>query len=329
MALSPRLFLGRGPKLRQGAGAVLASILVTATGLLSCSDPPAPPPEPITFSLGTNVDFARALIAHYNSSLSSLHVSENITYGAFVVVAAVQNGLGDLGIAQVDAVYQAYRYGVDGDRKPHTQLRGMAVLGMNAIHVIVGRNSPILSIGDLRGKRVGLLEPGTSSEYVARILLGAHGMSYPDIQPVHQLFPHSLTQVKEGFLDAIIVAASLDSFRLELERAEVRSLSVDSAVIRDIQMSYPFLRPVDISTRELWGQDDAVRTLGADAVLVCRDGLPEETVYQLVKELFAILPALARIYPDAARVVPDLASTTPIPLHAGAARFYREQEILR
>ena len=45
--------------------------------------------------------------------------------------------------------------------------------------------------------------------------------------------------------------------------------------------------------------------------------------------LVAQLPALARDHGEAALIDPEQAPATPIPLHAGAARYYREREILR
>jgi TRAP-type uncharacterized transport system substrate-binding protein len=38
---------------------------------------------------------------------------------------------------------------------------------------------------------------------------------------------------------------------------------------------------------------------------------------------------MARDHGEAALIDPDQAPATPIPLHAGAARYYREREILR
>ena len=54
-----------------------------------------------------------------------------------------------------------------------------------------------------------------------------------------------------------------------------------------------------------------------------------EIVYQLTREFFAQLPALARDHGEAALIDPEQAPATPIPLHAGAARYYREREVLR
>lgn len=68
-----------------------------------------------------------------------------------------------------------------------------------------------------------------------------------------------------------------------------------------------------------------VRTIGVNSLLLCRAGLEEELVYRLTKALFqevAETPTELLRLPDLGR-----AAATPIPLHAGAARYYREREL--
>ena len=76
-------------------------------------------------------------------------------------------------------------------------------------------------------------------------------------------------------------------------------------------------------------QDEATETLGSEWPLVCRSDLSEDLVYELTREFFAQLPAMARQHREAALIDPEQAPATPIPLHPGAARYYREREILR
>jgi len=69
--------------------------------------------------------------------------------------------------------------------------------------------------------------------------------------------------------------------------------------------------------------------VGADGLLVCRGDVREDLVYQLTKEFFAQRPARAHSHGEAALIDPERGPATPIPLHPGAARYYREREILR
>lgn len=304
--------------------------MAIAIGLSACHTAAEPrPPQQIIFSLGTSGALARALIAHYNAVLPTVHVVEQPTYGAFVIASSLQDGRGDIGIAQADAVYLAYRRGVQADPRPHTSLRGIAVLGMNAAYIIVRRDSSLRRIGDLRGKRIGINDPGTSGELVARIVLEAYGLTYSDIHAVFQRVAVSIEQLARGTLDAIMVTAPIASLSDRLKQIGTRALSIDGGIIHRLRAQYPFLRLMRVPASELWGQENDLETVGADALLLCRKELSEDVVYQLTKEFFAVLPTLAKTIPDAVKVDPDLAAATPIPLHPGAARFYREREILK
>jgi TRAP-type uncharacterized transport system substrate-binding protein len=72
----------------------------------------------------------------------------------------------------------------------------------------------------------------------------------------------------------------------------------------------------------------AVPTVGVDSLLICRRGIDEEVIHALASRLFEILPSLA---PSIRRNLAELdeASATPIALHEGADRYYRERELLR
>ena len=103
-----------------------------------------------------------------------------------MVVSAVDGGQGQLGLAQSDVVYIAYRRGIEKNLYPHKNLRAIAVLWVNTLYVLVRRDSPFRSIESLKGRRVGIIRPGTSGEFSTRIVLGAHGMSYADVQPIFE-----------------------------------------------------------------------------------------------------------------------------------------------
>ena len=62
---------------------------------------------------------------------------------------------------------------------------------------------------------------------------------------------------------------------------------------------------------------------------VCREDLDENLVYTLTKTLFDALPDLVQTHVAAKAVSVEGGPATPLPLHPGAARFYRERELLQ
>ena len=325
----------RGPSSSQLAR-ISALLLVCLCGTVGClsacsSGSAAPRPQELTLWSGIAANFTNDLIQRFNAALPQTHVRLQATSGGVVVVSAVDEGKGDLGLAQSDVVYLAYRRGIERHLYPHKNLRAIAVLWVNNLYVLVRRDSPFRSINDLRGRRVGVIVPGTSGEFSTRIILNAHGMSYADVEPTFEPTEKIVPKLGRGELDAVFSAnpVMLTAARSVNQTVPLRLLPIGRAVINRLRGSYPFLRPVIVAADDLPGQMRPIETLGAEWLLVCRGDLSEDLVYQLTKEFFTQLPALARAHGEAALIDPEQAPATPIPLHPGAARYYREREVLK
>jgi TRAP transporter TAXI family solute receptor len=156
-------------------------------------------------------------------------------------------------------------------------------------------------------------------------------MSYADLQPIFEPTDSLVPKLGSGQIDAVFSANPLilGATRSMSQTVPLRLLPIGRAEVNRLRGSYPFLKPVTIAANELPGQSQPVVTLGAEWLLVCRSDLSEDRVYELTREFFELLPELARNHGEAALIDPEQAPAAPIPLHAGAARYYREREILR
>ena len=308
-----------------------AALLVSLCAAACSSGAAAPQPQQLTLWSGIAAGFTNGLIQRFNSALPQIHIDLQTTSGGVVVVSAVDGGQGQLGLAQSDVVYLAYRRGIEHNLYPHKNLRAIAVLWVNTFYVLVRGDSPFRSIRDLKGQRVGILLPGTSGEFTMRTVLSAHGMSYADVQPIFEPTDSLMPKLGSGEIDAVFSAnpLMLAAARALSQTVPLRLLPIGRAEVNRLRGSYPFLKPVTIAANQLPGQSRPVETLGSEWLLVCRSDLSEDLVYQLTREFFAQLPALARDHGEAALIDPEEAPAAPIPLHAGAARYYREREILR
>ena len=307
-----------------------AALLVSLCAAACSSGSAASQPEQLTLWSGTAAEFTSDLIQRFNNALPQTHINLQTTSGGVVVVSAVDGGKGHLGLAQADVVYQAYRRGIDRrNMYPHKNLRAIAVLWVNNLYVVVRTDSPFQSIEDLKGRRVGVILPGTAGEFSTRIVLAAYGMTYADVQPTFQPTDKIVAKLGLGEIDAVFSAkpVMLTAARELDQTLPLRLLPIGRKVINQLRGSNPFLRPVTVPANQLSGQNQPIETLGTEWLLVCRADLSEDLVYQLTREFFAQLPALARDHEEAALIDPEQAPATPIPLHAGAARYYREREV--
>ena len=311
---------------------ITAALLLLSLCSSACSSGVAAPrSQELTLLSGIAAGFTNDLVKRFNTALPQTHIQLQSSSGGVAVVSSVDKGEGQLGLAQSDVTYLAYRRGIEKNLYPHKNLRAIAVLWINTFYVLVRGDSPFRSIRDLKGKHVGIIRPGTSGEFSTRIVLDAHGMTYADVTPIFEPTDTLMPMLAKGEIDAVFSAnpLMLETISTLSKTVPLRLLPIGRTEANRLRTSYPFLRPVTVEAHKLAGQEKPVETLGSEWLLVCRSDLSEELVYQLTREFFAQLPTMARDHGEAALIDPEQAPATPIPLHAGAARYYREREILR
>jgi TRAP transporter TAXI family solute receptor len=311
---------------------ITAALLLLSLCSSACSSGAAAPrAQELTLLSGIAAGFTNDLVKRFNTALPQTHIQLQSSSGGVAVVSSVDKGEGQLGLAQSDVTYLAYRRGIEKNLYPHKNLRAIAVLWINTFYVLVRGDSPFHSIRDLKGKRVGVIRPGTSGEFSTRIVLDAHGMKYADVTPIFEPTDTLMPMLAKGEIDAVFSAnpLMLETISTLSKTVPLRLLPIGRTEVNKLRSSWPFLRPVTVEAHKLAGQEQPVETLGSEWLLVCRSDLSEELVYQLTREFFAQLPAMARDHGEAALIDPEQGPATPIPLHAGAARYYREREILR
>jgi TRAP transporter TAXI family solute receptor len=312
-------------------------LLTTAFAVLTaCSPgPEAAPARRLTLLTGgTGGSFyplGIALAEVYSRRIPDLQVTAQSTVASVFNVQAVQRAEADVAFTQGDVAYVAYRRGTDADPRPHTRLRGIAVLWVNTVQLVVPRSSTIRSVEDLRGRRVSVGSPGSGSQIVARLVIEGHGINYNEVGAEQLSFSDAVVRMQRKTLDAGFVVASYPVSAVSEMNAAfgVRLIPVPRKIVDHIRSEYPFMKPMVIPRGTYEQQAEDLNTVGVDNILVCRDDLPEELVYQLTRVLYDALGELSGADAAARLIDPEQGPTTPIPLHPGAARFFREREILR
>jgi hypothetical protein len=262
--------------------------------------------------------FSGALKQAFSAELPGVDV-QFIERDRGMTVRALQTGEADLAFLLADTTYLAFAGELDGH--PYDRLRGIAALDPYPIFLIARSNSAIRTIDDLRGRRVSLGAQGSSTALTGEIVLDALG-----IQAIRSYEPYadSAAALNAGNLDAIFAIGIFpqDRYNAVLSRG-ARILPLSQKTIAQLHRRHPFLRGLVIPGG-IFGKTPLL-TIGLNRILACRSGLDEETVYKVTKALFRALPDLALVDPPLRQTNAEDAPATPIPLHEGAARYYREQ----
>jgi TRAP transporter TAXI family solute receptor len=266
----------------------------------------------------------------YAKSLPGVTVETHASSGAVANVEAIQRGDADLGFTFADVAYIASLGQLSGASQPYDRLRGIAVLQLTPLHFVARRDSGIKTISDLRHRRVSMGAPGTGTSLIVRLLLEAYGVPLSSVQVEPLPFDEAAEHLVAGTLDvmfddAIYPAESV----LNATRSGARLLPLTGRAIEQLHHDYPFIRSTVIPSNSYPGLTEVVHTIGVDSLLVCRRDLDDALVYDLTKRFFEALPALSSSL-DALRFIDlDESPATPIPLHEGAARYYRERELMQ
>jgi hypothetical protein len=78
------------------------------------------------------------------------------------------------------------------------------------------------------------------------------------------------------------------------------------------------------------GQDEDVQTAAVQNFLVTHDGVSDDTVYQMTKALWTNLDQLVAAHSAAKAIkLSNALAGMPIPLHPGAAKYYKEVGVLK
>lgn len=293
---------------------------------------PAPPRPHVRLATGTRggnfYALGEALAREYARALPNVAIEVRPSDGSASNLEALQRGEADIGLSHADITYLAFAGRLEDRRPPLTRLRAIAMLQVAPVHVVVRAGSGISDVRQLRGRRVSLGRPMWGESSTAARVLRAYGLGLADVQVIPLRYDEAAVRLSNGTLDALIVTGATPLSAVAAARG-VRLLPLDGEAIDRLRRAYPFFTRTTIPAGTYPGQRAAVHTIGVHTLLVCRADLEETLVHDLTERLFAILPMLAAQEASIGQIDLAQAPSTPIPLHEGAARYYRERELAR
>lgn len=254
------------------------------------------------------------------------------TAGQSVLLPQVNDGLLDLGIANVLEVAEALRGdGVFGGRR-QDRIRALCVLFPNRTGMFVRADSGIRTIADLKGRRISYgFSSMTSMNRLVLAILANGGLSLNDVVPVEVANANGgIDGLLAGTLDAFYsapgagrVAAADDA----LGGLRMLSLSTDAAAVAAMRRIVPEAFALETAPQHgLTGIREAVHALAYDLPLLVGAQVGEAIVHDVAKVLVECGAGLADGLADFRGFRPaSMVRAVPCDYHPGALRYYREQ----
>jgi len=254
--------------------------------------------------------------------------------GSVANVNAIDSGELESGFVQSDVAYWAYTgTGIFEDQGKVDNLRAIANLYPESIHIVARRDAGIATVRDLRGKRVSLDEPGSGTLVDARIILEAFGLSEADLQAQYIKPSPGLSRMGDSELDAFFIVAGYPTGSVvELASGVGADLvPIDGPEVDALLERYQFFAK-DVIPAGTYEGIDETPTISVGAQWVVAAEVDEELVYGITKALWH---ENARMLLDDGHargrsITLDTAlHGVGIPLHPGAERYYREVGLLQ
>lgn len=302
--------------------------------------------DPLPFRIGTGGSEGTyfpigSLIARAISDTGDAHDGETYhasnllafaqrSSGSRVNVEDLSKGLLEAALAQADAVHWAYiGTGHFKDLQPMTNLRTVATLYLESVHLIVRHDSQIKDITDLKSKRVSLDEVGSGTLLNVQLILEAFNLSNDSMDVVYLKTVDAIKRLRENQLDAFFVVAGypINAVTELVSEGKAKVIPITGPIVDQLAKEVPFFNP-DTIPAGTYANDAGIQTLGVGAQLIVNSKLPNELIYNITGMLWSdkTQALLQKGHPKGAEINLDSALIgIEVPLHPGAARFYKEQ----
>jgi TRAP transporter TAXI family solute receptor len=277
---------------------------------------------------------ANAISGSEGKGVPGLVATAVASNGSVANINAIQGGSSESGFTQSDVAAWAYTGTGLYEGKPKIQdLRLIATLYPETIHLVARKDAGIKSVSDLKGKRVSLDEPGSGTIVDSRLVLGAYGLTEKDIKPEYLKPGPAGERLRDGQLDAYFFVGGYPTGAIsELATSSGISLvPISGPQAEKLLAEYKFFAK-DTVPAGVYKDVAETQTISVNAQWVTSAKQPEDLVYKITKALWSedARKQLDAGHAKGKQITLKTATTgLGIPLHPGAEKFYKEAGVLK
>jgi TRAP transporter TAXI family solute receptor len=272
-----------------------------------------------------------AIAKVFSDKLPNVKTQVQATKASVENLILLQQGRGEIAFVLGDSLKAAWEGdGEAGFKSRLDKLRTIGAIYPNYIQIVATADSKIKTLADLKGRSLSVGAPKSGTELNSRAILAAAGLSYKDIGKVEYLpFAESVDLMKNRQLDATLQSAGLGVASLKdlSTSSDISVVAVPKSIVDKIGL--PFV-PAVIPANTYTGQDKDVPTAAVINYLVTSSAVSDDLAYEMTKLVFESLPELANAHVAGKDIKLEAAAGgSPVPLHPGAIRYYREKGLIK
>ncbi|MFG1883717.1 TAXI family TRAP transporter solute-binding subunit [Micromonospora sp. NPDC049102] len=306
----------RAGRRRAGAAALALVVALTTAG---CRDDPGEPVE-VRIATGSPTAvyyaFGQSLATILNRELPGVRASVVITAASAENVRLVGSGAAELGFTQADVLPTSPTQSLPVD--------AVARVYDDQLHLVTTDGGPVRTVGDLRGRRVSVGAAGSGTEITATRLLEVARLGGDAVRRERLNLDDSVAALRSGRIDAFFFSGGLPVRGIEELAGRSATRIVDLGEWTEpLRARYGQVYVSRDIPRSVYGMNP-VTTVADPNYLIVRADLPEPLVRDVTRLLMERRAELGAAHPAAGRMSPRSAiATAPLPLHPGAAAWYR------
>ncbi|BBC03413.1 MULTISPECIES: TAXI family TRAP transporter solute-binding subunit [Bradyrhizobium] len=267
----------------------------------------------------------------YGDKIPGVKTQVQATKASVENLVLLQQGRGEIAFTLGDSLKAAWEGDAEaGFKNKLDKLRTIGAIYPNYIQIVATAESGIKTLADLKGKSLSVGAPKSGTELNSRAILAAAGMSYKDLGKVEYLpFAESVDLMKNRQLNATLQSAGLGVASLKdlSTSSEITVVAVPKETVDKI--GPPFVSVI-IPANTYTGQDKDVPTAAVVNYLVTSSAVSDDLAYQMTRLVYESLPELANAHAAGKEIKLEAAATgSPVPLHPGAIRYYKEKGLIK
>ena len=246
-------------------------------------------------------------------------------------VNAINAGQLDAGLAGAQSVVQGYKGEgkFKGDAK--TNLRAIANLYPEDMHLVVPKGTKLASLKELNGKRVGVAAAGSGTQVSVRMILKHYGIKANEAELG---LSQSTQRLADGQLDAFFYAGGTP-FAALIQLGATKGFELytfSEAERKEINKIIPYYVESLIPAGTYENIKYDVPTVAVNGQLITGANQPTELVYEITKALWNdnTRKLLDKGHSKGKAITLETAlKGILIPLHPGAEKFYKEKGMIK
>lgn len=255
--------------------------------------------------------------------------------GSVANVNAIVGGSAESGFVQADVAAWAYTgTGLWEGRGKVEDLRSIANLYPESIHLVVRKGLGVKTVADLKGKKVSIDEPGSGTIINARAILGAYGLKDADIKAEFVKPNQAADKMKDGAIDAFFFTGGFPASaitELATSGPGIELVAIDGPQAEALRKQLPFFAADEIPAGT-YKDIGAVKTVSVGAQWVTSAKISNDLVYEITKAMWSDKSRAALDAGHAkGKAITKATALNGLgaPLHPGAEKFYKEAGLLK